>query len=225
MDSQDILRRNHPAKVTPEEVFGTFLRKVDLLGSGEEFLKLKAVLEITLLDRLGTARAKVDDVIECGKWKCLKTLCDEFDGLLCIDPPIICEDKSDKIMWRSNSGRHMNFKVSSMWYDLREVNGRLKTHDKMGVWKRERGPEMCVLQKGAAIYFVWQERNIRTFQDKVRNVDVVCNLIKDTVRLRVLSLSLKDFAQVCDAAKIWEFHVVRSGGKKKVSFYDGRSKV
>ncbi|GJU06452.1 hypothetical protein Tco_1122882 [Tanacetum coccineum] len=68
------------------------------------------------------------------------------------------------------------------------------------------------------------KKEIKAFQDKVRNVDVVCNLIKDTVRLRVLSLSLKDFAQVCDAAKIWEFHVVRSGGKKKVSFYDGRSK-
>ncbi|GKC30650.1 hypothetical protein Tco_1037944 [Tanacetum coccineum] len=181
-------------EVTREEVFGTFLRKVDLLGSGEEFLKLKAVLEITLLVGLGTARAKVDDVIECGKWKWPKTLCDEFDGLLCIDPPII-------------------------------FNGRLKTHDKMGVWKRERGPEMCVLQKGATVYFVLQERNIRTFQDKVRNVDVVYNLIKDTMRLRVLSLSLKDSDQVCDAAKIWEFHVVRSGGKKKVSFYDGRSKL
>nr|GEV88097.1 uncharacterized mitochondrial protein AtMg00810-like [Tanacetum cinerariifolium] len=67
-----------------------------------------------------------------------------------------------------------------------------------------------VLQRlviGAAIYFVWQERNLRTFQDKVKNVNVICNLIKDIVRLRVLSLSLKDSVQVCDAAKIWEFHV------------------
>ncbi|GJW54733.1 hypothetical protein Tco_0098818 [Tanacetum coccineum] len=90
------------------------------------------------------------------------------------------------------------------------VNGRLKTHDKMVVGKG--------LVIGAAIYFEWKERNIRTFQDKIRNVDVVCNLIKDTVRLRVLSLSLKDFAQVCDAAKILEFHVVRSGGKRRFPF-------
>ncbi|GJZ21446.1 RNA-directed DNA polymerase, eukaryota, reverse transcriptase zinc-binding domain protein [Tanacetum coccineum] len=64
-------------------------------------------------------KTKVADVIDRGKWKWPKVLCDEFNGLLCIDPPVIFEDKIDKIMWRTNSGGHKNFNVSAVWYDLR----------------------------------------------------------------------------------------------------------
>ena len=53
---------------------------------------------------------------------------------------------------------------------------------------------------GAAVYFVWQERNLRTFQDVTRNVDVICQLIKDTVRVRVMGLNLNDFDQVLECA-------------------------
>ncbi|GJU35720.1 RNA-directed DNA polymerase, eukaryota, reverse transcriptase zinc-binding domain protein, partial [Tanacetum coccineum] len=62
---------------------------------------------------------------------------------------------------------------------------------------------------GASIYFLWQERNIRMFQDKARSVDTLVALIKDTVRLRVMSLSLNDSAQVSEAANLWNFHVDR----------------
>ncbi|GJW36359.1 RNA-directed DNA polymerase, eukaryota, reverse transcriptase zinc-binding domain protein [Tanacetum coccineum] len=64
-------------------------------------------------------------------------------------------------------------------------------------------PIWSVLQRlliGATIYFVWQERNIRIFQDKNKSIDVICNLIKDTVRLRVTGLSLNESAQVFEAA-------------------------
>nr|GEY07236.1 hypothetical protein [Tanacetum cinerariifolium] len=43
---------------------------------------------------------------------------------------------------------------------------------------------------GATVYTVWQERNLRMFQNRKRSVDMVCNIVKDMVRLRVLSLSL-----------------------------------
>ncbi|GKE26316.1 putative reverse transcriptase domain-containing protein, partial [Tanacetum coccineum] len=72
----------------------------------------------------------------------------------------------------------------------------------------------CMVRKehapyGASIYFLWQERNIRMFQDKARSVDTLVALIKDTVRLRVMSLSLNDSAQVSEAANLWNFHVDR----------------
>ncbi|GJX64196.1 hypothetical protein Tco_0298539 [Tanacetum coccineum] len=59
------------------------------------------------------------------------------------------------------------------------------------------------------------ERNIRMFQDKARSVDTLVDLIKDTVRLRVMSLSLNDSAQVSEAANLWNFHVDRGMGRKK----------
>nr|GEV95019.1 hypothetical protein [Tanacetum cinerariifolium] len=67
-------------------------------------------------------KTKVVDVIDRGKWKWPKVSCDEFDGLLCINPFVLFEYRIDKIMWRTNSGRHKNFNVSPVWYALREDN-------------------------------------------------------------------------------------------------------
>nr|GEU82219.1 hypothetical protein [Tanacetum cinerariifolium] len=53
---------------------------------------------------------------------------------------------------------------------------------------------------GACIYIIWQERNLRCFQNRSRNLEEVCKLIIDLVRLRVLSLSLTPSAQTSFAA-------------------------
>ncbi|GKE98403.1 hypothetical protein Tco_0021754, partial [Tanacetum coccineum] len=72
---------------------------------------------------------------------------------------------------------------------------------------------------GASIYFLWQERNIRMFQDKARSVDTLVDLIKDAVILRVMSLSLNDSAQVSEATNLWNFHVDKCMGRKKVQVW------
>ncbi|GKB93010.1 RNA-directed DNA polymerase, eukaryota, reverse transcriptase zinc-binding domain protein [Tanacetum coccineum] len=55
---------------------------------------------------------------------------------------------------------------------------------------------------GACVYIVWQERNLRTFHNRSRTLEEVCNLIIDVVRLRVLSLSLNTTAQVYEVADL-----------------------
>ncbi|GKC71588.1 hypothetical protein Tco_1117471 [Tanacetum coccineum] len=62
---------------------------------------------------------------------------------------------------------------------------------------------------GASIYFVWKERIIRMFQGNSRSVDVILDLIKDTVRLSVMSLTVNVSVQVFEAASLWNFHVDR----------------
>ncbi|GKC78136.1 hypothetical protein Tco_1128910, partial [Tanacetum coccineum] len=57
--------------------------------------------------------------------------------------------------------------------------------------------------------------NLRTFQDKARSLDVICNLIKESVKLKVLGLTINDTYQVAEATKIWDLHVKRRMGKKK----------
>ncbi|GKE83131.1 RNA-directed DNA polymerase, eukaryota, reverse transcriptase zinc-binding domain protein, partial [Tanacetum coccineum] len=105
------------------------------------------------------------------------------------------------------------------------IRGRLKTQDLMGVWEKK-DDMRCVFCKNVPdshdhLFFecsftrrIWDslkcmERNIRMFQDKARYVDTLVDLIKDTVRLRVMSLSLNDSAQVSEAANLWNFHVDR----------------
>ncbi|GJU30445.1 RNA-directed DNA polymerase, eukaryota, reverse transcriptase zinc-binding domain protein [Tanacetum coccineum] len=60
---------------------------------------------------------------------------------------------------------------------------------------------------GAVVYYLWQERNLRHFQQKYRSVEVVCNLIQDIVMMRLMSLNIRSSKHACDAAELWKFHV------------------
>ncbi|GKD20206.1 ty3-gypsy retrotransposon protein [Tanacetum coccineum] len=124
------------------------------------------------------------------------------------------------------------------------IHGRLRTHDLMklkDLVMLDHAPNSwsdilafllsrpinnsiwSILQRlllGAAVYTVWQERNFKTFQNRNRFVEEVCNVIKDVVRLRVLSLRINPFVQVYEAADIWNFHVIRDIGSKRVKFTD-----
>ncbi|GKD51587.1 hypothetical protein Tco_1280563 [Tanacetum coccineum] len=59
------------------------------------------------------------------------------------------------------------------------------------------------LMLGAFVNFICQERNVILFDSKNRSVDVVLNIIVNTVRLKLLSLNLKWSRDVGTAAKVW----------------------
>ena len=75
---------------------------------------------------------------------------------------------------------------------------------------------------GASLYYVWQERNFRIFQNHARSMDDICRIIKDFVRLRLLGLNFNASAQVYEAACLWKFQVKRVIGKKKIMLMDER---
>ncbi|GJV14250.1 RNA-directed DNA polymerase, eukaryota, reverse transcriptase zinc-binding domain protein [Tanacetum coccineum] len=56
---------------------------------------------------------------------------------------------------------------------------------------------------GACVYFLWQERNIRWFVKKFRDVDCLYKIIEDTVRFKLLGHNLKNTPNVQEAASIW----------------------
>lgn len=60
---------------------------------------------------------------------------------------------------------------------------------------------------GASVYFIWQERNSRLFRDKSRSVDVVFDLIKKTVRLKLMGLDIKWSPAVRAADQVWNFYL------------------
>ena len=63
---------------------------------------------------------------------------------------------------------------------------------------------------GAAIYFIWQERNVRVYQQKERSVDCLSNLIVDTIRLKIRGLTIKLSNEVVKAYRIWNVPLDRS---------------
>ncbi|GKD01847.1 RNA-directed DNA polymerase, eukaryota, reverse transcriptase zinc-binding domain protein [Tanacetum coccineum] len=104
------------------------------------------------------------------------------------------------------------------WHDI--VEYILKRPINKSIWS--------ILQRlvlGATVYMVWQERNLRTFQNRHRSMEELYNLIKDVVRLRIMGLSLKASSQVFVAADIWKFIVNMVTGSKKVNFTPWKKQV
>nr|GEY81577.1 RNA-directed DNA polymerase, eukaryota, reverse transcriptase zinc-binding domain protein [Tanacetum cinerariifolium] len=78
-----------------------------------------------------------------------------------------------------------------------------------------------VLQRlviGFMAYFIWHERNLQKFQDKCRPVRDLCGIIRDNVRLRLISLKIKKSMQVMELARLWDFGVEECNGGKTYSF-------
>ncbi|GKC63233.1 hypothetical protein Tco_1095831, partial [Tanacetum coccineum] len=64
--------------------------------------------------------SKIADVIDMGRWIWPKTSTDMFDGLLKIDPPSLDSGKANKVMWKNNAGKNVDFAVSNVWHDIRK---------------------------------------------------------------------------------------------------------
>ncbi|GKB12253.1 hypothetical protein Tco_0846176, partial [Tanacetum coccineum] len=214
---------------------------------------------------------KVADIIRNGMWCWPNELAYRFDALPVIPPPCIVVGKQDKVCWRSDNGKFLDFSVLNVWEDIREKSNLvpwsklvwfsqcIPRHSFMlwlailGIWcelksmvRLDYAPNSwhdiveyilkrpinnsiwSILQRlvlGATVYMVWQERNFRTFQDRHRSLEELCNLIKDMVRLRIMGLNLKASSQVFVAADIWKFQVNVIPGAKSVNFTPWKMQV
>ncbi|PWA70619.1 reverse transcriptase zinc-binding domain-containing protein [Artemisia annua] len=57
---------------------------------------------------------------------------------------------------------------------------------------------------GAAVYYIWQERNIRIFQHDYRTEETVFKIIVDTIRYKLMGLNIKNSREVLKVAEIWK---------------------
>ncbi|GKB89360.1 reverse transcriptase zinc-binding domain-containing protein, partial [Tanacetum coccineum] len=57
---------------------------------------------------------------------------------------------------------------------------------------------------GAAVYYIWQERNYKIFKDQKRKWSIVWQLVYDNIKTRLMGLTVKNSKAVEDAAAIWE---------------------
>ncbi|GJX07043.1 RNA-directed DNA polymerase, eukaryota, reverse transcriptase zinc-binding domain protein [Tanacetum coccineum] len=101
------------------------------------------------------------------------------------------------------------------WRGILAGNQTISYHDVSNIWaevisgvciKKPSNSIWSVIQRlvlGASVYFIWQERNVRLFNSKYRSVDVVFNIIVNSVRLKLLSLNLKWSRDVGIGSKVW----------------------
>lgn len=60
------------------------------------------------------------------------------------------------------------------------------------------------LSFAATTYFIWQERNNQIFKKQIRSEAQVVDLIKSTVRLKLLTCRFKKTANVIDLVRVWK---------------------
>ncbi|GJS94303.1 hypothetical protein Tco_0801271 [Tanacetum coccineum] len=65
----------------------------------------------------------------------------------------------------------------------------------------------------ATVYYLWQERNQRTFKGECRKKEELCKIIKGTIKSKLMSLRVKKSNNVMKIAPIWDLGW--RGGKKK----------
>ncbi|XP_071697421.1 uncharacterized protein [Rutidosis leptorrhynchoides] len=93
----------------------------------------------------------------------------------------------------------------SQWNDV--INAMAGTVCNKGVWSI-----IIRLVFVAVIYFLWQERNARTFRNDVSSHEVIAKRIYEVVRLRLMGLQVKKSMQSQSAAKVWHFNFDDGGG-------------
>lgn len=57
---------------------------------------------------------------------------------------------------------------------------------------------------GAVVYYVWQERNMRLFQNKFRPVNELIKQIKKIIKIKLMGLQIRSSKQTLEAAEIWD---------------------
>ncbi|GJV93158.1 hypothetical protein Tco_1540971 [Tanacetum coccineum] len=170
--------------------------------SWRKILKVRWMVRDHIVHRIGiysglSLNTKVAEMIDKGCWLWPKYLSDKFDGLLAIVPHQLDCEKADTILWRNNVGEHKKFYVSTIWNDIGE-NNMVVPWAKL-VWFSQCNPR-------------------HSFMGNASSLEDICTLFKESVRLKVIGLRLKDSFQVSEVAKLWEFHVKRGQniGIKKV---------
>ena len=90
--------------------------------------------------------------------------------------------------------------VSNTWAHV--ISSMVNIQAKNTIWS--------VIQRlvlGAAVYFIWQERNMRLFGSYGRTEDELFKIIVDSVRFRIMGLKVKVTSDVMNAAEIWSFPI------------------
>nr|XP_043623020.1 uncharacterized protein LOC122594653 [Erigeron canadensis] len=81
--------------------------------------------------------------------------------------------------------------------DIIQENVRIKKQNNIGTVVNKIIP-------AASVYQIWQERNVRIFQEKERNEESICNIIKESVRNQLLSIKVRHTKNVINLGALWK---------------------
>ncbi|GJX38684.1 RNA-directed DNA polymerase, eukaryota, reverse transcriptase zinc-binding domain protein [Tanacetum coccineum] len=230
-------------------------------------LLFKVLYNRSLYDARLKKDLKVSDMICNGEWKWPNEWQVKFPTIFNLEVPMIIADKNDKLVWRTRSGKEVEFSVSIANHDLNQhcpsvqwwkliwysqcipkhsfilwlvIQGRICTQDKLKDWGNQAVNRCCLclnncedlqhlffqcpfsktnlinvgngnnirsvvrrLVFAASVYNIWHERNRRIFKDVKSSSEEVYKHIMDTVKNKLLGITVKESCAVRDAERKW----------------------
>lgn len=246
--------------------------------------------------------ARVSDIVVNGEWVVPDEWRTKFNVVFDVPPPVLIQNRNDRVMWRNGRLKTVSFSVKTVWDDISVKNDevkwanlvwysqciprhafilwvaihcKLKTQDKfmmgddncnlvcpfckgqrdshphlffecnypMAVWNELKSMARIdyapitwmeiidylqdrpinrsiwsIIQRlilGACVYFIWQERNMRLYQNKSRPKDKLIDQIKNIVRLKLMGLKIKNSKQSLEAAEMWDLPLKKHVNDKR----------
>ncbi|GJV03652.1 RNA-directed DNA polymerase, eukaryota, reverse transcriptase zinc-binding domain protein [Tanacetum coccineum] len=142
-------------------------------------------LQNKLMTQENIAKWKDDDGMKCSLCQCCM---DSIEHLFFMCP-------YTNAVW-GEIQKMLNVQLSYVWHII--VDELIGLPNNKNVWSIVRR-----LVFGAAVYFIWQERNRRMFQNEKREVKNVVEIIKETVRLKLASFVVKNGRTVRNVEAVW----------------------
>ncbi|GJY89248.1 hypothetical protein Tco_0503876 [Tanacetum coccineum] len=163
--------------------------------------------------------SKVKEVILNGSWLWPPYLLAKYPFLSECHVPLL-DDTPDSLVWRNSQGRIKRFSVTQVWSDIRNRDSKVNCacgmesfppnvydviSDLMPIASRRTSKSVVAkLVVAASTYYIWQERNWRLFNKGKRSLDQVCDCIKSSVRLKLLSCRFKKSKSGDKVARLWD---------------------
>lgn len=121
-----------------------------------------------------------------------------------------------KMVWNNFKPLYKFNDLSCVWAEI--ISGISINPANNSIWS--------VVQRlvfGAAVYYIWQERNFRIFQNNFRTEENVFRIIVDTVRHKLMGLSIKKSREVDKFVDIWKLPMNSSVGGNRMghNVFDG----
>nr|GEV30575.1 hypothetical protein [Tanacetum cinerariifolium] len=143
--------------------------------------------------RAGLGRdARVSDIVLADLWVWPSGWLVKYHPLANIVVPNLM-NAADCCTWLNRQNMEVGYSIAAVWECIRLRNNEIDRFNV--VWKSARSVTLKLVF-AAACYFLLQERNKRLFKKTKRTQDQICGLIKDTVKMKLMSCSFKKSSNV-----------------------------
>ncbi|GJZ30743.1 reverse transcriptase domain-containing protein, partial [Tanacetum coccineum] len=178
-------------------------------------------------------KLRVSDMVKGNEWVWPIEWDDRFEEVINVPVPKLIADFNDKTVWVDKHGKEKMFVIKEVWKVVRvdcpkviwyrhvwfsqciprhafilwvAIKGRLKTLDRISKWVNVQSMLMAKLE-GISNDWASIERNGRCFMKKFRDVECLYKIFVDTIRMRLMGLTMKYSSNVQEAASIWNFKI------------------